>query len=84
MGAIEGFVYDPLFDNSCKSEERDQTYRRSAGTTRRIMAHLRGTLPDIADTGKALSVASQVNATITAAKSDTNLCQMFFGWAPWE
>ena len=48
------------------------------------MAHPRGTLPEIADTGKALSVSSQVNATITAAKSDTNLCQMFFGWAPWE
>lgn len=84
MSVIEGFVYDPLIDNSLKSAERDQTYRRSADTTRRIMSHLRGTLPDTAKMGKALSVASQVNATIADATCKELLAEMFLGWAPWE
>ena len=84
MSVIEGFVYDPLIDNSLKSSERDQTYRRSADTTRRIMSHLRGTVSDTANMSKALSVASQVNTTIAKASSEVCLSQMFVGWAPWE
>ena len=84
MSVIEGFVYDPLIDNSMKGSEREQTYRRSTDTTRRIMSHLRGTISDTANTGKALSVAGQVNTTIAKAMSEANLSQMFFGWAPWE
>ena len=83
MSVIEGVVYDPLIDNSLKSSERDQTYRRSADTTRRIMSYLRGTVSE-GNMGKALSVASQVNTTIARASDDALLCQMFLGWAPWE
>ena len=81
MSVIEGFVYDPLIDNSLKSSEREQTYRRSTDTTHRIMSHLRGT---VFDTARPLSVASQVNTTIAQASSEANLSQMFIGWAPWE
>ena len=84
MSVIEGFVYDPLIDNSMKGNEREETYRRSTGTTRRIMSHLRGTISDTVNAGKALSVASQVNTTIAKASSEANLSQMFVGWAPWE
>ena len=86
MSVIEGFVYDPLIEKSLQDNERDVTCRRSnENTAGRIRSHLRGTVFDAANsTGRALSVASQVNTTIAQASSEAKLSQMYIGWAPWE
>ena len=49
---------------------------------RRLLTRLRQKLQGLADDGETLSVAAQVKRAIQEATDESNLAEMYFGWAP--
>ncbi|XP_065566835.1 LOW QUALITY PROTEIN: serine/threonine-protein kinase atr-like [Artemia franciscana] len=89
LTVLRPLVHDPLVEwskakKASVSEDREFKSEKAMEVVRNIELRLQGVIVSrFRKSSQKLSIEGQVNQLILEASSEENLCQMYFGWAPY-